>query len=80
MGFGHALFEETVYQDGQLLNADPFQYRLPTMQDIPEHFRTIIPENEDGPGPLRLQGMSQTRSRRLRQPLAMPFTTRSGSE
>jgi CO/xanthine dehydrogenase Mo-binding subunit len=60
MGFGHALFEETVYQDGQLLNADPFQYRLPTMQDIPEHFRTIILENEDGPGPFGSKGMSQT--------------------
>ncbi len=60
MGFGHALFEETVYQDGQLLNADPFQYRLPTMGDIPEHFRTIILENGDGPGPFGSKGMSQT--------------------
>jgi CO/xanthine dehydrogenase Mo-binding subunit len=60
MGFGHALFEETVYQDGLLLNADPFQYRLPIMQDIPEHFRTIILENHDGPGPFGSKGMSQT--------------------
>ena len=38
MGFGHALFEETIYQDGQLQNGDPFQYRLPVMKDIPEIF------------------------------------------
>jgi CO/xanthine dehydrogenase Mo-binding subunit len=30
------------------------------MEDIPENFRTIILENEDGPGPFGAKGMSQT--------------------
>jgi CO/xanthine dehydrogenase Mo-binding subunit len=60
MGFGHALFEEVVYQDGQLLNADPFQYRLPVMRDIPESFHSSMLENQDGPGPFGSKGMSQT--------------------
>ena len=60
MGFGHALFEEVVYQDGQMLNADPFQYRLPTMRDIPEFFHSAMLENCDGPGPFGSKGMSQT--------------------
>lgn len=60
MGFGHALFEETVYQDSQLQNADPFQYRLSLMSDIPESFQALAVEHGDGPGPFGSKGMSQT--------------------
>jgi CO/xanthine dehydrogenase Mo-binding subunit len=60
MGFGHALFEEVVYQDGQLLNGHPSEYRLPVMADIPEWFYASMLENEDGPGPFGSKGMSQT--------------------
>jgi CO/xanthine dehydrogenase Mo-binding subunit len=60
MGFGHALFEETVYQDSQLQNADPFQYRLASIRDIPQSFHTLVVENGDGPGPFGSKGMSQT--------------------
>jgi CO/xanthine dehydrogenase Mo-binding subunit len=60
MGFGHALFEETIYQDGQFQNGDPFQYRLPVMQDIPENFYSSMLEKGDGPGPFGSKGMAQT--------------------
>jgi CO/xanthine dehydrogenase Mo-binding subunit len=60
MGFGHALFEETVYQDGQLLNGDPFQYRLPVMSDLPAEIFSAILEKGDGPGPFGSKGMAQT--------------------
>ena len=60
MGFGHALFEETIYQEGQLQNGDPFQYRLPVMKDIPEVFYSSMLEKGDGPGPFGSKGMSQT--------------------
>jgi CO/xanthine dehydrogenase Mo-binding subunit len=60
MGFGHALFEETIYQDGQFQNGDPFQYRLPLMQDIPENFYSSMLEKGDGPGPFGSKGMAQT--------------------
>jgi CO/xanthine dehydrogenase Mo-binding subunit len=60
MGFGHALFEEVIYQDGRILNADPFQYRLPVMAEIPEAFYASMLENQDGPGPFGSKGMSQT--------------------
>jgi CO/xanthine dehydrogenase Mo-binding subunit len=60
MGFGHALFEETVYQDGQFQNGDPFQYRLPVMADIPEKFYSSMLEKGDGPGPFGSKGMAQT--------------------
>jgi CO/xanthine dehydrogenase Mo-binding subunit len=60
MGFGHALFEETVYQEGQFQNGDPFQYRLPLMEDIPEKFYSSMLEKGDGPGPFGSKGMAQT--------------------
>jgi CO/xanthine dehydrogenase Mo-binding subunit len=60
MGFGHALYEETVYRDGQFQNGDPFQYRLPLMEDIPERFLSSMLEKGDGPGPFGSKGMAQT--------------------
>jgi CO/xanthine dehydrogenase Mo-binding subunit len=60
MGFGHALFEETIYQDGQMQNGDPFQYRLPVMKDMPENFYSSMLEKGDGPGPFGSKGMAQT--------------------
>jgi CO/xanthine dehydrogenase Mo-binding subunit len=60
MGFGHALFEEVVYSEGQILNGDPFQYRLPVLRDLPASMSTSIVEAGDGPGPFGSKGMSQT--------------------
>jgi len=60
MGFGHALFEETIYQEGQFQNGDPFQYRLPVMEDIPQNFYSSMLEKGDGPGPFGSKGMAQT--------------------
>jgi CO/xanthine dehydrogenase Mo-binding subunit len=60
MGIGNALFEECVYRDGQFLNGDDMQYRLPLMEDIPEWWETVMVENEDGPGPMGSKGMAQT--------------------
>jgi CO/xanthine dehydrogenase Mo-binding subunit len=60
MGFGAALSEEVKYEEGQLLNADAFQYRLPLMADIPEDFTTVLLEHGDGPGPFGSKGIAQT--------------------
>jgi len=60
MGFGHALFEETIYQEGQFQNGDPFQYRLPVMEDIPQNFYSSMLEKGDGPGPFGSKSMAQT--------------------
>ncbi len=60
MGFGAALTEEVVYGEGQLLNGDAFQYRLPQMRDIPEEFSTTMIERGDGPGPFGSKGIAQT--------------------
>ena len=56
MGFGHALFEETIYQDGQLQNGDPFQYRLPVMKDLPELSESVDVGKGRRAGAVRFQG------------------------
>ena len=60
LGLGVALFEEMLYQDGELQNGDPFQYRLPLMRDMPPRFTTAMLENADGPGPFGAKAMAQT--------------------
>ncbi len=60
IGLGISLFEDLVYQDGQLQNADPFQYRLPLMSDVPKQFHSSLVENGDGPGPFGAKGIAQT--------------------
>jgi len=60
MGFGIALFEELRYEDGQVQNADAFQYRLPLMKDVPASFQVLISEHGNGPGPFGAKGIAQT--------------------
>jgi CO/xanthine dehydrogenase Mo-binding subunit len=49
MGLGMAMREELVYQDGNLLNGNLFDYRVPRTTDIPE-LRTVLVERGDGVG------------------------------
>jgi CO/xanthine dehydrogenase Mo-binding subunit len=59
-GLGNTLYEELVYQDQQILNADPLQYRLPLLPDLPDEFITVMIENGDGPGPQGAKGVGNT--------------------
>jgi len=56
-GIGHTLFEELVYQDGQLINANLVDYRIPKFCDLPQSFISIIHEQGGGPGPYGAKGM-----------------------
>jgi CO/xanthine dehydrogenase Mo-binding subunit len=58
-GLGNALFEELVYEDGQLLNDTLLEYRVPTFQDLPDRMTCIIVENGDGPGPYGAKGCGE---------------------
>ena len=60
MGFGIALTEELVHGEDQVLNADPFQYRLPLMRDIPSALDIALIENGGGPGPFGSKAVAQT--------------------
>jgi CO/xanthine dehydrogenase Mo-binding subunit len=60
MGIGHTLFEQMVYDaNGQLLNPNLVDYRVPSFNDVPEEFHTVLLENHDGPGPYGVRGMGE---------------------
>lgn len=59
MGLGHTLFEEMRYEEGQLLNAGLLEYRAPTFGDLPESFRSLLIEHEDGSGPFGAKGIGE---------------------
>lgn len=58
-GIGHTLMEEMVYEDGQLLNPNLVDYRVPMFKDLPEHLHTILIENGNGPGPYGSKGLGE---------------------
>jgi CO/xanthine dehydrogenase Mo-binding subunit len=58
-GLGHALYESLEYQDGQPVNASLLDYRVPSIEDAPEEFHTVLLESGDGPGPGGARGMGE---------------------
>jgi CO/xanthine dehydrogenase Mo-binding subunit len=58
-GIGHTLMEEMVYEDGQLLNGNLVDYRVPTFRDLPDKLETILIENGNGPGPYGSKGIGE---------------------
>jgi CO/xanthine dehydrogenase Mo-binding subunit len=58
-GIGHTLFEEMIYENGQLITPNLIDYRVPTFSDVPEEFHTRLVENGDGPGPFGVRGMAE---------------------
>jgi CO/xanthine dehydrogenase Mo-binding subunit len=59
-GLGHTLFESLQYENGQLLNANLVDYRVPRFTDMPARFDSALIENEDGPGPYGAKGMGES--------------------
>lgn len=58
-GIGHALFEELRYADGQPVNATLLDYHVPTIDEVPADFETVLVESGDGPGPYGARGMGE---------------------
>jgi CO/xanthine dehydrogenase Mo-binding subunit len=58
-GIGHTFMEDMVYEDGQLLNGNLVDYRVPTFRDLPDQLDTIIIENGNGPGPFGSKGIGE---------------------
>jgi len=59
-GLGNTLFESLAYENGQPLNANLVDYRVPRFTDLPEHFESALVENGDGPGPYGAKGMGES--------------------
>ncbi|MBV9167681.1 MAG: xanthine dehydrogenase family protein molybdopterin-binding subunit [Solirubrobacterales bacterium] len=58
-GVGNALFEEMRLVDGLVTNDNLLEYRVPRVADLPKRMRSIIVENEDGPGPYGAKGCGE---------------------
>ncbi len=56
---GHSLMEEMIYKDGQLLNPNLVDYRVPSFDSLPEDFETILVESHNGPGPYGSKGTGE---------------------
>jgi CO/xanthine dehydrogenase Mo-binding subunit len=59
-GLGHTLFESLAYEQGQPLNANLVDYRVPRFTDLPHEFESVLIENHDGPGPYGAKGMGES--------------------
>jgi CO/xanthine dehydrogenase Mo-binding subunit len=59
-GLGHTLLESLHYENGQPLNANLVDYRVPRFTDTPIRFNSALIENEDGPGPYGAKGMGES--------------------
>jgi len=59
-GLGHTMFESLVFEDGQPLNPNLVDYRVPFMTDLPAVFDSELVENRDGPGPYGAKGMGES--------------------
>jgi CO/xanthine dehydrogenase Mo-binding subunit len=53
------MLEEMVYEDGQLLNPNLIDYRVPTFDNVPRKLSTVLIENGNGPGPFGAKGMGE---------------------
>jgi CO/xanthine dehydrogenase Mo-binding subunit len=58
-GLGHALSEELVYEGGQPVNASIIDYHVPTIDEAPDEFLTVLIESGTGPGPGGSRGMGE---------------------
>ena len=58
-GLGHTLFEEMVYDGGQLLNGTLLDYRVPRADDVAGRLECRFVENADGPGPFGAKGAGE---------------------
>ena len=59
-GIGQAFFEQTLYENGIMLNPGLINYRVPGVYDLPDELVTILFENGNGPGPNGVKGIGES--------------------
>jgi CO/xanthine dehydrogenase Mo-binding subunit len=60
MGIGHALFDELVFDQGQIVNGTLLDYQLPSVKDLPQKLTPIIIESPHRTGPFGAKGVGET--------------------
>ena len=59
MGFGHTFYETYQFDGGQIINSTLIDYKVPTFDDVPEEFESILIEDANGPGPYGAKGLGE---------------------
>jgi CO/xanthine dehydrogenase Mo-binding subunit len=59
MGFGHTFYESYHYEAGQIINSTMADYKVPTFEDVPQEFESILIEDRNGPGPYGAKGLGE---------------------
>ncbi len=60
MGIGHALFDQMVFDEGQIINGTLLDYQLPSILDMPDKLTPIIIESPHRTGPFGAKGVGET--------------------
>jgi CO/xanthine dehydrogenase Mo-binding subunit len=60
MGLGHALFDELVFDQGQVINGTLLDYQLPSVKDLPDRLTPIVIESPHATGPFGAKGVGET--------------------
>jgi carbon-monoxide dehydrogenase large subunit len=58
-GFGLALFEELLWDDGRLINPTMMDYKVPGAMDVPYEIHAIILEDPEKTGPFGARGVGE---------------------
>ncbi len=59
MGFGHTFYESIQFDGGQIINPTMVDYKVPTFDDLPDEFESILIEDGNGPGPYGAKGLGE---------------------
>lgn len=59
MGVGHALMEEMIYRDGDLVNANMVDYKVPTFMDADFDYEITLVEKPHPEGPYGVKGVGE---------------------
>jgi CO/xanthine dehydrogenase Mo-binding subunit len=54
------LFEEMIFEEGQLLNGSLLDYQIASLKDLPETFEPIVVEEPHESGPFGAKGVGET--------------------
>jgi CO/xanthine dehydrogenase Mo-binding subunit len=60
MGLGHAMFDELVFDQGQIVNGTLLDYQVPSIVDLPLRLTPIVVECPHRTGPFGAKGVGET--------------------
>jgi CO/xanthine dehydrogenase Mo-binding subunit len=60
MHLGLTLYEEMIFEEGQLINGSLLDYQVASIKDMPESFKSVVVEVPHEDGPFGAKGIGET--------------------